>query len=288
MGHMILNNGLKIPQIGYGTYPHKEKLLESIPQAAEIGYRLFDTADNYRNESYVGQAMEKLRDDVKDDCIVITKFSAPEKTGDLSSCFEASRKKLAHTHIIYLLHWPYPFIWKKIWRHMEKLYSDGKVDAIGVCNFEKRKLEKLLRICHVKPAINQIECHPMFQQREIVDFCKANEICIMSYSPLARNDARLFENRTLVSIAEKYNKSVGEIILRWNITHNFIPIPSSSKREHIEGNFSAMDFKLSEEEMEAIDSLDCNLRVRFDPKKRFTLKQKIKYMLINLRLGLGL
>lgn len=288
MGNIVLNNEVKLGEIGYGTYPHKDKLVESIPVAARIGYRLFDTSDNYGNESYVGKAFEKLDDDIKASCMVITKFSKPEKTGAMNAYFEDARKKLALNHIIYLMHWPYPFIWKRIWRNMERLYLDGKADAIGVCNFDEKKLNKLLRICEVKPSINQIECHPMFQQRDIVEFCRKNGICIMSYSPLARNDARLMDNKTLVNIAKNHNRTVSEIIIKWNICHNFIPIPSSVSREHMESNFQVYDIELSEEEISQIDELDCNLRVRFDPRKRFTFKNKLKYMLLNIRLALNL
>lgn len=282
-----LYNGMKIPAIGLGTFPYKEKLEESIPIAVNKGYRLIDTSDNYGNEINVGHAFQKLDKDKRaDDIIIITKYSKPSLTMFFSKMFKKSQMALynsdSHPVDIYLLHWPYPFLWKKQWKKMEKLYEEGKCKAIGVCNFEKKHLEELFKICKIKPMIDQFECHPMFQQREMVQFCKENNIQVMSYSPFARMDKRLVENSKLCELASKYNKSVQQIILRWNIQKGLIPIPASVTEKHLESNINVFDFVLLEEEMKAIDDLECGMRVRFDPDTRFPTWYKIVFFICSI------
>lgn len=283
-----LYNGLKIPVIGFGTFPNKEVLLEAIPAAVKKGYRLIDTSDNYQNEEYVGKAFQKIlrEKETDEDILIVTKFSQPYLTVFFNKVFRQSQKKLygdtQRKVDIYLLHWPYPFLWKKQWKRMEKLYTQGKCKAIGVCNFKKRYLEELLQICQVKPMIDQFECHPLFQQKETVEFCRENDIRIMSYSPLARMNKKLIENELLVRLADKYGKSVQQIILRWNIEHEFIPIPASVSKEHINSNFEIFDFKLTSEEIAQIDELESGMRVRFDPDSRFTTGAKLRFWLCGI------
>jgi diketogulonate reductase-like aldo/keto reductase len=183
---------------------------------------------------------------------------------------------------VYLLHWPYPFLWKHQWRRLEKIYLNGEVDVIGVCNFEKKHLEKLLRICKVKPAINQFERHPAFQQKETFDFCKKNNIQVMCYSPLARNSLTLQGNEVLQSIAKKHNKSIGQIILKWDIINGCIPIPGSKSEEHIITNIDLEDFTLSEAELASIDKLERNERIRFAPDMRFSKSEKAKMLICSI------
>ena len=180
------------------------------------------------------------------------------------------------------MHWPYPFVKYNLWREMESLYENGACGGIGVCNFTNKEMIKLLEKAKVKPLVNQIELHPMFQQRQICEFCEENGIKIMAYSPLARMDKRLMENELLKSMAEKYGKSVPQIILRWDVQHGYIPIPSGKKEEHLIANIDIDDFLLTEEDMQKIDSLDCGMRVRFDPDKRFNAKYKIAFWGINV------
>lgn len=278
MDHIVLNNGLNIPCFGFGTYPQKEELENSVKIAYNAGYRMFDIADNYHNEEFLGRAIEASTDQMCD-AVVISKFSQPNRTKRLEVCFEESLNKLSNKIDIYLLHWPYPYLWKEQWRRMEKLYLDGKCKGIGVCNFEIDKLKELLSFCQVKPVINQIERHPLFQQKEIVDFCKANDIIVMCYSPMARYDKSLFENEEIIDIARKYNKTVGQIILRWNLETGCIPIPGSKSKEHIVENADILDIHLTNEEMQIIQELDCGKRIRFDPKSRFSFRDKCYFLL---------
>lgn len=267
-----LSNGLVLPIIGYGTFPQKESLLETLPIAISEGYTLIDTSDNYFNESYVGKALEENENG---SVIVVTKNSDPYT--NVRKSFELSRKKLNNFTDIYLLHWPFPFLWKRMWREMEALYANGECSAIGVCNFDEKKIKKLLKFCKIKPMINQIECHPDFQQRGLINLCRTNNIQIMSYSPLARMDKKLLENPVIMRLAEKHNKKPSQIILRWNIQEGLLPIPGASSALHVSENISIFDFDLSANDMREINMLDCGNRVRLDPNKCFTMKQKFWY-----------
>lgn len=272
---MELSNGYKVPLIGLGTFPYKEILSESIPNAINnVGVKMIDSSDNYFNEEYIGKGLEQI-DYSK--IVVISKFSQPFRTHQLEECFEESKIKLGVLNI-YLLHWPYPFLWKKQWRKMEKLYLAGKCDAIGVCNFDIGYMKELLSFCKVKPVINQIERHPLFQQRNLCDYCKANDITVMSYSPVARMDKDLQENIILRNISKKYGKTINQIILRWDIDTECIPIPSSSSAKHIKENFDIFDFSLEEEEVKAINKMEKGKRIRFNPRTRFSLRQKVSFI----------
>lgn len=283
MNLIKLNNGLYIPSVGFGTHPQEETLVESAQIAYEVGYRLFDTSDNYYNEEFLGQAISAHSQHFRDS-IVISKFSQAIRTDKLTSCFDESLKKLNGKLDIYLLHWPYPFLWKEQWRKMEKLYLEGKCKGIGVCNFEVNKLEELLSFCKVKPVINQIERHPLFQQQDIVDFCKQNDIQVICYSPTARQDKDLYESYELKQLANKYDKTINQIILRWDMDTGTIPIPGSKSEKHIKENFDIDDFCLIPEDIKIINALECGKRIRFDPKKRFRFKSKVKYALLSLRI----
>ena len=254
---MKLNNGYSIPVIGFGTYPYKEPMITCLPLAIKRnGVGLIDTSDNYQNEEYVGKGLAQV--DLSK-VTVISKFSRPLRTDEMEECFEESKTNLGAINI-YLLHWPYPYLWKKQWRKMEELYLSGKCDAIGVCNFDLGYMKELLSFCKVKPAINQFERHPMFQQKELVDFCKDKDITVMAYSPVARMDKRLHENPVLKEIAAKYSKTVSQVILRWDIDTGSIPIPASSSEKHIAENYDIFDFELSNQEMMEIRDLDRQAR----------------------------
>ena len=283
MDNIKLNNHLLIPCIGFGTFPQKDELFVSVSEAIIDGYRLFDTSDNYNNEDFLGSAIKThVIQNTTDNLIVISKFSQPFRTRILKQCFAESKEKLNNYLNIYLLHWPYPFLWKTQWRIMEDLYLSGKCQAIGVCNFEIDKLRALLKICRVKPAINQIERHPMFQQNDIVNYCKENGIQVMSYSPVARHNKELFNSKILKRIAEKYNKTVNQVILRWDIDTGTIPIPGSRSVEHIKENIDLFDFSLDKDELEQILSLESGKRIRFDPKTRFNWKEKIRFLFLRI------
>ena len=280
--HKRLYNGYSIPVIGYGTFPQKETLTDNVPIAIETGYQMIDCSDNYKNEEFVSKGLDSIE---SSKVVVVTKFSQPLRTHELDKCFEESQRKLGRINV-YLLHWPFPFLWKKQWRKMEELYLDGKCDAIGVCNFDLRYLKELLSFCKVRPAINQFERHPIFQQRELYEFCLRNDIVVMSYSPVARMDKALFESPILRKIAVKYKKTISQVILRWDIETNSIPIPASSSKVHIEENFNIFDFKLEESEIKEINRMEIGKRIRFNPRTRFSFRKKLKFLAYRFKLGL--
>ena len=267
-----------MPSIGFGTFPQKETLVTSVPVAMSCGYRLIDTSDNYGNEQFVGEGIKAGGGSAG--LTIVTKFSNPRRTESLLNRFSASEKKLSGKIDVYLLHWPYPFLWKEQWRRMEDLYAAGRCKAIGVCNFEADMLLELLRFSRVKPAINQFERHPLFQQKATAEICRKNGIVVMSYSPLARMDTALIENETLNDIARRHGKGVEQVVLRWNIEHGDIPIPASRSQEHIASNFNIFDFSLSDEDVCRIDSLDAGHRIRFNPASRFSAAEKLRFMAI--------
>ena len=284
MKTITLSNGYEIPAVGFGTFPQKESLLESVPAAMSCGCRLIDASDNYGNERFAGEGMARGGGNAS--MTIVTKFSRPLQTANLEKCFAASEQKLGGRIDVYLLHWPYPFLWKEQWRRMEDLYLAGRCKAIGVCNFDARKLRELLGICRVKPAIDQFERHPLFQQNETACFCRENGISVMCYSPFARMDARLMHDRTLEEIACAHEKTVGQVILRWSVEHGDVPIPASRSPEHIASNLNVFDFSLCREEMRRIDALDAGHRVRFDPAKRFSPGDKLRFLYVRGKLSL--
>ena len=279
-----LYNSYKIPVIGYGTFPQKETLENNVPIAYNAGYRMIDTSDNYLNEEFVGTGLERIG---SANIIVVTKFSQPVRTEMFEKCFSESFEKLHQPNLknmVYLLHWPFPYLWKTIWRKMEDLYISGKCAAIGVCNFDVEYLKELLRVCRVKPMINQFERHPLFQQNELVELCKQENIQVMSYSPLARMDGELNNNPILKKIANKYSKTINQIILRWNIDTKCIPIPASSSETHIKENIDVFDFILTDNEIAEINSLERGKRIRYNPKTRFDKKTRKTFYIESLRL----
>lgn len=279
---MKLINNYEIPSIGYGTFPHKDILIDCVPFAIRNGYKLIDTSDNYHNEEFVGRGLSCV--DLSK-LVVVSKFSQPFRTHELEKCFEESKNKLGSLNI-YLLHWPYPYLWKKQWRKMEELYLSGKCDAIGVCNFDVGFMMDLLSFCRVKPLINQIERHPLFQQQAVVDFCHNHGIAVMAYSPVARMDKTLHKSPVLMNLSEKYDKSISQIILRWDLDTGCIPIPASSSEKHILDNIGILDFSLNRQDIAEINKLEQGKRIRFNPHTRFSWKKKVKFALYYIKLAI--
>lgn len=276
MTYRRLSNGVELPAIGLGSFLLKDELSAVVPQAHAMGYRLVDTSDNYGNEKFVGKGLAACAGNGRD-VVVVTKFSRPARTDSLKRAFEESAARLGRVDV-YLLHWPYPFLWKRQWRKMEDLYFAGHCRAIGVCNFDADRLRELLSFCRVRPQIDQFERHPLFQQAETAAFCRAQGIQVMSYSPFARMDGRLMRHPVLVEMATRYGRSVGQVILQWNVEHGDIPIPASRSEAHLRENLASTAFSLSEEDMAVIDGLECGQRVRFDPATRFSRVQRVKFL----------
>jgi len=263
MRNLILNDGNKIPIVGFGTYKSKDhEGMESVLSAISNGYSLIDTAAIYGNEEIVGKGI-KGSGVLRKDIFITTKLWR-ESLGYNSTKieFEKSLNRLDLDYIdLYLIHWPANVKnytnWQKTnsdtWRAMEELQSEGKIKSIGVSNFFQEHLEALFQTANVIPAINQIEFHPGYWQQELVEFCKRQNIVVEAWSPLARG--KIFGNEVLKAIANKHNRSVSLVCLRWIIQHDVIVIPKSTTPKRIQENMNLFDFELSPTEMELINDL---------------------------------
>lgn len=261
-----LNNGIKMPRLGLGVYKAQEgsEVENAVKFALAHGYRLIDTASFYENETGVGKAIKQSG--VPREEIFVTTKVWNDMLGyeETLAAFEDSRKKLDLEYIdLYLIHWPVPGKFKDAWKAMEKLYKEGAVRAIGVCNFNIHHLEELFESCEIKPAVNQVEFHPLLVQKDLLQFCKDNNIQMEAWAPIMRGKG--LDHPNIVEIAEKYGKTPAQVVLRWHLEHDVIAIPKSVREHRIVENFDVFDFSLTKEEVEKIDSMNKNERTGPDP-----------------------
>lgn len=257
-----LSNGVTIPKIMIGTYPLKGyELIRTIREATKCGYFGLDAASAYGNERWVGLARQTMPIQ-KRELFITTKFNVFDEKVNIRKELEGSMKRMALKSIdLYLMHWPHPKNYIEAWKQMEELYLEGKVKAIGVCNFQQRHLNKLLENAKVKPMVNQIEIHPLFTQKDLIAKCQKEGIQVEAYCPFAQMDKRLQKNNILENIANKYHKKISQIILRWDIEQGIIPLPRTTKVERLKENIDIFDFELTKEEIELIDSLNENYKI---------------------------
>ncbi|TDL75270.1 aldo/keto reductase [Rhodococcus qingshengii] len=258
MQKVMLNNGVEMPILGFGVFQMNDpkECEQAVYDALMAGYRLIDTAASYLNEEAVGRAIK--RSDVQREELFITTKLWVQDAGYESTkkAFAKSLERLQLDYLdLYLIHQPFGDVHGS-WRAMEELYREGKIKAIGVSNFHPDRLIDLIIHNEVIPAVNQVETHPVNQQIESAQFMKENNVQIQSWGPFAEGKNEIFQNDVLVSIAEKYNKSVAQVILRWITQRGVVAIPKSVRKERIIENFNIFDFKLSQEDMEKIAALD--------------------------------
>jgi len=254
-----LNNGLPMPLLGFGTYSLKDEICErSVAEAISVGYRLFDTATRYGNETFVGSGIKKSginREELFITSKVWVDDSGYEKT---KMAFETSLKKLGTDYLdLYLIHRPRGDF-KGSWRMMEDLYKDGKIKAIGISNFTPAQYADLMSVAKIKPAVNQIETHAFFHEMDSYSDLKKNGVQMEAWAPFAEGRNGLFTNQTLADIGKKHNKSNAQVSLRWHYQRGVVAIPRTVQRVHMIENLNIFDFKLSESEMKAISALDLN------------------------------
>lgn len=266
MKNITLNNGVEMPILGFGVFqiPDADECERAVLDALSTGYRLIDTAVSYRNEVAVGNAIKKSGI-AREELFITTKLWI-EETGyeKTKKAFQKSLEKLQLEYIdLYLIHQPYGDVHGS-WRAMEELYAEGKVRAIGVSNFHPDRIMDLIIHNKVIPAINQIEVHPFCQQIETQKFLTENNVQVESWGPFAEGRNNMFHNEVLLSLAEKHQKSVAQVILRWITQRDIIAIPKSVHKERMIENFNIFDFELSPEDMELITSLDENKSAFFD------------------------
>ena len=261
-----LLNGIDIPRIGFGTYKLKgeNETIDTIKYALKVGYRFIDTASFYGNEEWIGKAIKESKIK-REDIFLATKVWNDSHGYDKAiDSFEKSMKKLDIDYLdLLLVHWPTKLN-KETWRAFESLYELGKVRAIGVCNFKIGHLEELRKTAKIMPMVNQIEVHPCFSQKEIVNYCNNYKIQVIGWSPIMKG--QLLEVPLMIDLAEKYNKTIAQIALRWHIQKGIIPIPKSSHYGRIADNIDIFNFELSEEDMIKIDRLDRNETVSGIPE----------------------
>jgi 2,5-diketo-D-gluconate reductase A len=258
MNTVTLNNGVKMPVLGYGVYKVTNPLEceSSVLKALQVGYRLIDTAAAYENEEAVGHAIKKSG--IKRDELFITTKLWIQDAGYESTkrAFERSLERLQLQYLdLYLIHQPLNDIYGS-WRAMEELLLEGRIKAIGVSNFLPDRLMDLIMNNKVIPAVNQIETHPFLQQNETQMFLKANGVQLESWGPFGQGDQEIFKNPILNNIAAKHNKTTAQTILRWLVKRGVVAIPKSVNQNRIVENFQIFDFDLDEHDMASIAALD--------------------------------
>lgn len=258
MEFATLNNGLKMPMAGIGTFLLSPDEAEaSVLAALEDGYRLIDTANAYVNEKAVGRAMKKSG--LKREEIFLETKLWPSFYED-DNAVDKTLERLGTEYIdLLLIHQP-AGNYVAGYRQMEKAYKEGKVKVIGLSNFNQAQIEEILGLCQVKPAVLQTEVHPYFQEQELKSFLSKEGMVIQAWYPLGHGDKALLEEPLFTELGKKYGKTNAQIILRWHIQDGNIVIPGSKNPAHVKDNFDLFDFSFTEEEMEKIAALDKNTR----------------------------
>lgn len=261
-----LNNGVKMPWFGLGVFKVEEgpELVNAVKTAIQHGYRSIDTAAIYNNEEGVGQGI-KESGIARENLFVTSKvWNADLGYETTVAAYQTSLDKLGLEYLdLYLIHWPVEGKYKEAWKALETLYKEGRVRAIGVSNFQVHHLEDLMKEAEIKPMVNQVEYHPRLTQKEVQAFCREQGIQMEAWSPLMQG--QLLDNEVLAAIAAKYNKSVAQIILRWDLQNGVVTIPKSTKEHRIIENSQVFDFELTQEDMHQINELNQNHRVGPDP-----------------------
>ncbi|MDR5586385.1 MULTISPECIES: aldo/keto reductase [Clostridium] len=281
MQNVTLNNGVEMPILGFGVYQIEDtaQCEQAVYDALMTGYRSIDTASVYMNEKAVGRAIKRSHIPRKELFITTKLWIQDAGYNNTKKAFSQSLKRLQLDYIdLYLIHQPFGDIYGS-WRAMEELYQEGKIRAIGVSNFQPDRLVDLIIHNRIIPAVNQVETNPFCQQVESAMLMKENGVQIESWAPFAEGHNNIFKNDVLVTLAEKYNKSVAQIVLRWLIQRGVVAIPKSVHKERIIENFNIFDFELSSNDMEKIAMLDTKESCFFshsDPKM-VKLFSEVKY-----------
>lgn len=261
-----LNNGVEMPRFGLGVYKMHAGAgaRKTIAKALEVGYRLIDTAALYGNEADVGKA---VRDSglPRGDVFVTTKLWNSDQGYDSAlRAFDASLKRLGLDQVdLYLIHYPVPEARRESWRALEQIAASGRARAIGVSNYQIRHLEELFGASKTVPAVNQIELSPFNWQRDLAEFCQKHGIVVEAYAPLTAGDK--IRDAKLAAVAKRVGRTNAQLLLRWCLQKDLVPIPKASSEAHLRENLGALEFELSAKEMAALDALDEGYRSSWDP-----------------------
>jgi methylglyoxal/glyoxal reductase len=261
-----LNNGVELPRIGLGVYQSKPgpETEQAIIDALNTGYRHIDTAQAYRNEKDVGSAIRKTNIP-RHEIFITTKIANNNQGYDKTiRTFSESLEVMGLEYVdMLLIHWPLEEKRRETWPALETIYDEGKTRAIGVSNYMAKHLDDLSTYARVRPAVNQVEFHPFLYLRDLLAYCRSNEIVLEAYSPLTRG--KKLNHPTLRSVAAAYGKTPAQVLIRWGLQHDLVVLPKSVRRERIAENAEVFDFALRSDDMETLDSLHENLRVAWDP-----------------------
>ena len=274
-----LNNGIEMPLEGFGVFQIPEDSCEQVVKdAIDLGYRLIDTASSYQNEKAVGRAIASC-DMPREELFITTKAYIQqmgyEKT---KQAFQESLDNLGLQYLdLYLIHMPFGDYYGS-WKALEELYREGKVRAIGVCNFLPDRLLDLYYNAEITPQIDQIERHPHYQRKEDLEIMDELKVQPQAWAPFAEGLKGMFDEPILKEIAEKYDKTVAQIILRWNVQQGVIVIPKSVHRERMRENLDIWNFKIEDDDMERIGSLDKNCPSMLDTRKVSEVKRVYDYL----------
>lgn len=274
MDYVTLNNGIEMPILGFGVYQIDDlaQCERCVEEALEVGYRSIDTAAAYFNEEAVGKAIKSSAIS-RSELFITTKLWLQDAGYDKAMrAFELSLKKLQLDYLdLYLIHQPFNDVYGS-WRAMQELYRQGRIKAIGVSNFLPDRIMDFILHNEIVPSVNQIETHPYYQQTEAAKFLSNNNIQTESWGPFAEGKDGLFQNTTLVSVAQKHNRSVAQVVLRWLIQRGIVVIPKSVRKDRMAENFNIFDFKLDEADMASIATLDRGKSCFFDHRDPETVK----------------
>ena len=274
MEFTTLNNGIKMPAMGFGVFqvPDNEQCEQAVSEAINSGYRLIDTAAAYMNEKAVGNAIKKC-DVPREELFITTKLWVQDASFEgAKAAFQTSLDKLGLDYLdLYLIHQPMGDYYGA-YRAMEELYKEGLVRAIGVCNFYPERLTDLCLHADVIPAVNQVECHPFFQQDAAIKNMKEFGVQIEAWGPFAEGQFGIFTHPVLTKIGAKYGKSAAQVALRWNVQRGVVVIPKSTHKERMEENMDIWNFKLSDNDMADIAKLDIGHSEIIDHSKPSTVK----------------
>ena len=266
---IILNDGNPIPQLGFGVFKvDPEETDRIVGDALEVGYRHIDTASAYGNEVGVGRAIENSRL-ARDELFITTKlWNSDQGTQSALDAIDLSLEKLGLDYVdLYLIHWPRPDLdlYAETWRALERIKADGKARSIGVSNFKISHLDRIVAESDTVPAIDQIELHPAFAQRDIRAWGAQNGMAVEAWGPLGQGKYDLFGMDPLPAIAAAHGVSAAQVVIRWHLQNGIVVIPKSNSRARMAENFDVFGFELTPDEVAAIDALDQGKRVGADP-----------------------
>ncbi|MGY1652343.1 aldo/keto reductase [Geodermatophilus sp. SYSU D01119] len=263
-----LNNGVEIPQLGFGVYQvEPENTVEAVRTALEVGYRHIDTAEMYGNEKEVGQAIRESGIDPAEVFVTSKLNNGFHRRDDALRAFDQTMTDLGLEQLdLFLIHWPLPTIdvdYVETWKAMEEIYAGGRCRAIGVSNFNPHHLRRLFAETEVRPAVNQIEAHPYLANDEVRAFDAEHEIVTEAWSPIAQG--KVLDDPAITAIAETLGRTPAQVVLRWHVQRGDVVFPKSVTRKRVEENFALFDFELDEGQMATITGLDRGERTGPDP-----------------------